>query len=113
MAQQTQADGSDEQTIESVEIVNAELVDVLATVVTYERTNGARQHNPLLAVVGDGPHKMLVEVEDDVVDGNIELPDIFDEASVCDTIHGTSLVGKGELMDTISVCGQDAELQVL
>lgn len=108
MVQQTQADNSDETTIESVDIMNDDLIDVLTSTVTYERTNGARGRNRLMAVVGDGPHKMLVPCDEDGT-----LPDEYSEMSVYDLVHATSLVGKSELMDTISVCGQDADLQVL
>lgn len=113
MAQQTHANDSDESEIKSVEIDNCDLIDVLTTTLTYERTDGARQENPLLAVIGPGERKMLVKADEDVLANEIILPDQYAGATIYDTVHGTSLVGKGELMDTISVCGQDVTLQVL
>lgn len=113
MAQQTNADDGNESEIKSVGIDNGDLIDVLTTTLTYERTDGARQENPLLAVIGPGKRKMLVKADEDVVADEIVLPEQYAQATIYDTVHGTSLVGKGELMDTISVCGQDADLQVL
>lgn len=85
--------------IETVDISNDDLIDVLAQTAEYHRTRGATPDSRL-AVVGDGGHRMLV-------------PTATNNAVEEEIVYGHELVADGELNDSIEIDEQEAELQVL
>lgn len=88
-----------ESKIESIDIANDDLIEVLAGVAEYHRTRGAAT-NPRLAVVGDGPRKMLMPTAtSNVVEDTI--------------VRGSQLVTGGEINDEIEIDGQEVEVNVL
>lgn len=89
-----------ESEIESIDVANDDLIDVLAQVVQYEKTRGASGANPRLAVVGDGPHKMAMPTRtNNVVEDTV--------------IYGNELVSDGAVADTVTIDGSDVAVNVL
>lgn len=87
-----------ETTIESIDIANDDLIDVLAQTAEYHRTRGAHS-DARLAITGDGERKMLMPTETDEIDGGY--------------VFGHQLVSDGVVKDEIEINGQTAELNVL
>lgn len=93
MTQQT------ESTIETVDIANDDLIDVLAQLSQFHETNGY-EGQTRLAVVGDGDHRMLTPAwNTNVVEDEI--------------IYSTELVEDGEVVDTIEIGDSEVDVQVL
>jgi len=105
-----------ESKIESIDIANDDLIEVLAMVAEYHRTRGAAT-NPRLAVVGDGPRKMLMPTATSNF-AEQSVGDSTDERSESDVVEdtivrGSQLVSDGEINDEIEVDGQEVEVNVL
>jgi len=83
-------------TIEAVEIMNGELIDVLAQVAQYHRTNGL-SGDPKLSLEGESERKFASLANDG------EDYDLL----------GSEFVTDGELNDTVTVRGDKAKLVVL
>jgi len=83
-------------TIEAVEIMNGELIDVLAQVAQYHRTNGT-SGDPKLSLEGESERLFASQSE-----GGEDYD-----------LLGSEFVSDGELNDTVTVRGDEAELIVL
>lgn len=88
-----------ETTTERVDIANDDLIDVITSLIEYEKTNGSNGARPRLDIVGDGPNKMAVPAK------------TATESTA--TICGTQLVEDGDVADTVEIDGNDASVQVL
>jgi len=84
-------------TIEAVEIVNDELIDVLAQVAQYHQEDVVSE-DPELHLVGDGSTRLLTQ-----------NPGVGDHP----TTWGSKLVSGGEIRDSILVDGESVPLNVL
>lgn len=83
-------------TIEKAEIVNDDLIDVLATLTEFYQIEEPSP-DPKLYIIGDGPVKMLTPyrgVED------------------ADYIYGSQIVDAGELTDSVRIDGETVPLSV-
>lgn len=88
-----------ETTIEAVEIMNGELIDVLAEVAQHHRTQGATS-DPALTIEGESERRLLSRAEGNYLDDDVVLT-------------GSELVNNGSLRRTVTVRGNEAELVVL
>lgn len=96
---EAQTESNDVEQIETVDISNDDLIEVLAQTAEYHRTRGATS-DARLAVVGDGTHRMLVPTAtNNVVEDEI--------------VYAHELVADGELKDSIIIGQHNPELQVL
>jgi len=111
MSQQTQSE-TDDGRIESLDIANDDLIEVLAELAEHHRTNGASTSRSIgqslrLAVVGEGQHKMLLPENESDEAGS----PAYDSQQ--ETIYAGRLLDGDSVADTIEVNGQDATLNVL
>lgn len=89
-----------ESKIESIDIANDDLIDVLASLVEYEQSNGASDVSTRLAVVGDGPHKMAMPTEtNNVVEETV--------------VYAHQLVEDGTVAETVTINGDEVDVDVL
>lgn len=86
--------------IESIGVMNDDLIDVLAKLVEYERTRGAHGSNERLALVGDGPNKHAMRTaESNVVEDTV--------------LYASELVEDGEVVNTVEIDGDEVSVTVL
>lgn len=81
-----------ESEIESIDVANDDLIDVLASLVDGD--------DERMAIVGDGPHKMAMPTtSNNVVEETV--------------IYASELIESGEVADTVVVDGTEVTVQVL
>lgn len=88
-----------QSTIQRIDVANDDLIEVLANLVEYERTDGESGSDDTLLVVGDGMYRMAV-------------PDFATEASPDIGIRASALVEDGEVVDSIEIDGDEVEVEV-
>lgn len=91
-----ETDTTDE--MEQIDVATQDLLDVLAEVVMYERTNGATRL-PRMAVIGDDTRRMAVPESSDTT-SNV----LFD---------ATRLVEDGDVVESLAINGQIVELNIV
>lgn len=85
---------------ECIDVANDDLIDVLASLVEYERTNGASGTDERLILAGDGVHKMAMPASTtNVVENGV--------------IYASDLVEDGQIADEIEVERGTATINVL
>jgi hypothetical protein len=88
-----------ESGIESIDVANDELIDVLTALVEYERTDGEFGSDTRMALLGEGPRRMAVPADqNNIVEGTV--------------FRASELVSNGSLVDSIEIEGDTVDVYV-